>query len=368
VAGRPAEDRRRLAGFLQAREGEGADGFRHPVAAVLVVELEDAPVGQVGDRRRDLLPAGGITRRDFACRRQGERPRKDGKPLHRDPFGGRDQRVGPGDRRPQRLLAGGCRAGCPDQDPEAVLELRKQVRQRHRPCARRGELEGERNAVQPAADLLRRCPVRLQLEPRDSLPHPFGKEGDRFVFVEGAKPEDELTRNAERLLAGRQHAEAGAGEEQVLHEPRRGHKDVLAVVDEQQSALSAEGLRHRAHRVAAGVDHEVEGTRRRVGDTGRLRDRGQVAEPGATRKRICRAGSQLNGKTSLTRPAAAGDRQKAGAGKEVTRLGQLPRPADKARELPGKAVRRRTGDHTRRLPATPSNPGRCKADGKTNLI
>ena len=55
------------------------------------------------------------------------------------------------------------------QEPQALVESGEQLRGRHRPGARRGELDGERNPVEPAADLLHSA-RRLPRRSRDRRP------------------------------------------------------------------------------------------------------------------------------------------------------------------------------------------------------
>jgi len=133
----------------------------------------------------------------------------------------------------------------------------------------------------------------------NALPYPLGKQRHCLLLAEGAEAEHKLPGDAERFLAGRQHPEVGAGDEQSFDEAGRGGKDMLAVVDEKKCALSPQLPGHRIGGVATGVHDEAQGSRRGLGDAGRVRHGGQVAEPGAARVAVRRVGGQLDGKSSL---------------------------------------------------------------------
>ena len=101
-------------------------------------------------------------------------------------------------------------------------------------------------------------------------------------ITQGADPENELAGDAERFLAGGQHAEVATAEEQPFDEARRREKDVLAIVQDEKSALAAELGGNRDGDIATGVDQKAKGARDGVGDPGRVGHRGQLAKPGAT--------------------------------------------------------------------------------------
>ena len=64
-----------------------------------------------------------------------------------------EQVVAPVDQRPQRLLAGQRRAAAAGQQPEAVVQPRRDLLHRQRLHPRRRQLDRQRDAVQPLADL-----------------------------------------------------------------------------------------------------------------------------------------------------------------------------------------------------------------------
>ena len=61
--------------------------------------------------------------------------------------------VAPIDRRGQGLLPGKHRAGTAGEEMEPIVELRRDPLRRHLPAARGRQLQSERNAVEPEADL-----------------------------------------------------------------------------------------------------------------------------------------------------------------------------------------------------------------------
>ena len=115
---------------------------------------------------------------------------EDRQALEHPLLGGLEERVAPVDRGPERLLALGDVARRAAEELEAAAQAIAQRLGREQAEASRGELDGEREPVEPAADLDDRRRVVV---------------GDREVGPDGARPVDEqLDRLDPRHLRGRQ--------------------------------------------------------------------------------------------------------------------------------------------------------------------
>ena len=90
---------------------------------------------------------------------------------------GRQQVVAPFERRAQRLVAPQQHSRAPGQHLEAFVQARPQAFQAEQRQARDGQLDGQRNAVQPAADLGdRRQGPAVRFETRNDGPRARDEE------------------------------------------------------------------------------------------------------------------------------------------------------------------------------------------------
>ncbi len=122
---------------------------QHPVPLALaehdgLVDEPDERVDHVGPLKRHL-------RAHFLGGGQAERPGEDGKPRPQPPLGGRAQLVRPLDRRAQRLVPGQRARLAAGQHGEPVVEPVDAARQRQRAQLDRGQLDRQRDAVEPLA-------------------------------------------------------------------------------------------------------------------------------------------------------------------------------------------------------------------------
>ena len=129
----------------------------------------------------------------------------------------------------------------------------------HRPHPCRRQLERERHAVEPDADLGDRgrvCVVELEVVARGTGPFDeelhrgdLGQRGDRVGAIgrdrERRNRPHDLGRDAERLAARRQHAHIGAPPQDELHQLAGRVEHVLAVVEHEQEVLRSEQLDDR---------------------------------------------------------------------------------------------------------------------------
>ena len=172
---------------------------------------------------------------------------EDGQPGEEPLLVCREQVVRPGDRRPQRLLARvGVAAG-----PEQVQSLRDPLDDLcgcEHPDPGGGELERQRQVVQPAAQLGNRL-VRLDARPR-------AEQLDRLRLRERRHRVDDLAVDPQQLPAGDEQAQVRTGPQQRRQLDRR-LDHLLQVVEHEQELLVADvprelllrpqRLRHRVH-------------------------------------------------------------------------------------------------------------------------
>jgi hypothetical protein len=294
---------------------------------------------------------------------QREAPREDRQPIEEDPLLVGQEVVAPVDRRLQGLLAGQRGAAAPRQHPEPVLEAGEELLHRQHPDAGRGQLEGQRDAVQPHAHLRDGGGVPGgQAEPGERRPGPVGEQahglrpgdlrdrGPRLrVRTAGERRERQrrhaphrLTREPQRLAAGRQDADVRAGAQQRLGQRGAGADEVLAVVEHEQEALGPQRVAERGQQGAAGLLAHADDGRHRLGDGGRVGERGELDQPDAAGEPLPREQGLRHpeGQPRLAGAAGAGERDQAPGAQQPGRLGHVALPPDEAGERRREVVRR----------------------------
>jgi hypothetical protein len=146
-----------------------------------------------------------------------------------------EKREAPVDRRAQSAMTRdrGARAAAENREP--VFELRRDLFGREHADARRGELDRQRHAVEPPADLLHGRHVAVaQSERRVDRTRAHGKQLRRFVRRDRRYGPDMFPRHAERLAARGENVQLRAPYEQRLREIRTCGDEMLAVIEHQQ--------------------------------------------------------------------------------------------------------------------------------------
>ncbi len=207
------------------------------------------------------------------------------------------------------------------QEGEAVLQAGQAPPGREDADPGRGQLDRQRQPVEPDADLRDRGRVLG----REGEVGPDGagaleEQGDRRValqirdgpgLVERGKrqrPEWELVlpRNAERGAAGHQHRQSRAGAEQVSDERGR-RRNVLEVVQDQQDPARPQNARQALH---GRRGRPSSGSTERFGDGGSTRAGSAIAARGTkatpSGKSPAEAGSDLERQPRLADPARTG--------------------------------------------------------------
>ncbi|HZT54731.1 MAG TPA: hypothetical protein VFA35_00785, partial [Burkholderiaceae bacterium] len=224
--------------------------------------------------------------------------------------------------------------------------------QGHAPGA---ELDRERNAVEPAADLdhagdvLRRerkavderaCAGNEELHGTGGCGRveagcisPVARNGQR------AEPVHVLVGMAQQLLARRQHVDAGRAAAQQRHEGVDGLEHVLAVVEDQQQALCGERLQRMLEARRRIADRDAERTRDRGRDQRRLDQRRELDQAHAVRERADVLAGRDRGEPGLADPRGADDRDEAALANALAECVDIVLPAEQLFDLGGRHCR-----------------------------
>ena len=224
----------------------------------------------------------------------------------------------------ERLLALGDVARRAAEELEAAAQAIAQRLGREEAETSRGELDGEREPVEPAADLDdrrrvvvgdrevgpdRARPVDEQLDRLDPC-HLRGRHAAAGLGRQAERRDrvDVLDPDAERLAAGDQELDLGARVEQLGRHPGGG-RDLLEVVEHQQDLALAQAFGQRlADRTGGHLAHADGATERQDQAIGvaagrHVDERDAVAKP----RRLLAGGP--DGQARLARPARARQRQ-----------------------------------------------------------
>jgi hypothetical protein len=235
---------RGLGGRALARRVEllarvGPDRLQHAVAGG-AVGLRHGDDERLVHQRRERLPRLGpahpLGRGERGAARERAEPPGDGA------LGLREELPAPVDDRAQRLVAGERGAHTGGEQAEPVVEAVGDLLGREGAQAGGGQLDGERLAVEAAADLGDGGPGG-GVE-REAGPHgggPVDEELDGVGFGERVDGVQHLARHPQRLAAGGEHPQAGARGEQGLGQRGDVGDEVLAVVEHEDRVAAVEG-------------------------------------------------------------------------------------------------------------------------------
>jgi hypothetical protein len=230
------------------------------------------------------------------------------------------------------LLAFQQHAAAAGEQREAIVQPLVDLLQRQRAHPRRRELERERNAFDPGAELgdrrrfalRQREPGLLQLRARHEQLDRFGaRERFHARCRLGQRQRQHrvhlLARNAQRFAARRDDADVGRGAQDRVRERRAGAHDLLAVVEDQQCLarfqMRAQRVRERFSRLLAHGEHLC----RFMRDERRIADRREIEEPDAVGVRIEHVGGDLQREPRLAEPAHAEEGEQPAALQQLRR-------------------------------------------------
>ena len=240
----------RRPGRLKSFGGVLTQRLQHPVpGGGAGLDDDHGPFDEPADGVEDCPGKCTLVCDDLFSRRQGPAALEDREPVEHPLFGLRQQLVAPVDGGAQCLLPFLRGAGAGGEEGEPAPEPHGHLDGRERRHPGSGELEGEWDAVEGAAD----DPdggqvVGVEHQPRAYGAGPFGEQlrrrvvehlarrgvlGGRFQRADG---DLHLVGDGERFAAGGDDGDVGAAAEDVVDEDGGGVHDVLAVVDQKQHA------------------------------------------------------------------------------------------------------------------------------------
>lgn len=242
------------------------------------------------------------------------------------------------------------RSGPAGEQPEAVVQPGADLlhRQRAQPAGR--QLHGQRDAVQPAAEL--GDPLgggRGDLEGRQHRPRPVGEQPHRVRQHAGADGADRqrrqrqqvLARGAQRLPAGGQHPQARHRPQQRVGQLGAGLHQVLAAVQHDQQPAPGQLLGQDVQGRPGGAVGQPQCLQHCVAEQQRVLHRGHLHQPGAVREGVGRPGRRAHRQPALAHPARPGHRHQPGGGQQPGQGGQLLLPPDETGHLRGQPAGRR---------------------------
>ena len=273
--------------------------------------------------------------------------------------------MAPLQRREQRLLAGGRRPGVGAQQPETVIQALCERARAEAPEACGGQLQRERQAVEPEADTRHVARVLVvHREPGDGRGGAVGQQPHGLVarqLLRGVAAlgigdrqrghaEHDLPVGAQRLAGRRQDRQSRRPAQQLVAEGRTGGEQVLAVVEHEQRRSWSEELHDALKRRAPGHRGHLERRRGGVHDEASLLDAGELDERGAVGIVALAATCQLEGQPCLARAAGAGEREQARGAQQRGQLAELVlAPDERARARRERPDRGPPGDQLSEL-------------------
>ncbi len=242
LACRPRDEpRQRLvpcAGGAEARLAVLADRLEHPVPRgprACVLERQQRLVDEVREPAAHVVGP-----RDGRGERRGERAGDHGETLEQVALVVGQQLTAPVDQRPQARVPLGQPAQRVVEQCEPVREPVQQVLHGHRPQPGGGELERERQVVEPAA----------QLERALVVPHQAGarvlgarvQQRERGVVGQGSQAVHAFADEPQRRAGRREHRDVGRCDRQQVRDRAGGVREhVLAVVEHDEAAQVVRG-------------------------------------------------------------------------------------------------------------------------------
>ncbi len=346
-----------LTGLGEAFRRELADRLQQPVAQGVPgwFGRDQALVHQRADQPGDVEHLDIVQAADRLGRVEIEALRERRQPPQQRALRVVEQRIGPVDGRPQRLLA---RQGGPapaGEQAEALVEAVEQAVQGQGAQPGGGELDGQRQPVQPAADRHDdRDRVVADRQPDALGPGPVHEQRDRVrglgrhrAGIAGLRqrqrrhPVDDLSADAERLTAGGEQAHPRASPDEGIGGLGARVDQVLAVVEDDQDVLRDQGVEQGLQGGPAGLrdDPERSGDGRRHGLG--VGDRGQFDQPHPVAAAVEQLGGHLQAQPRLAAPAGPGQGDHARGVHQGPHLCELPGASDERGELGREVVRQR---------------------------
>ncbi len=237
------------------------------------------------------------------------------------------------------------------EQPQALVETGRQLGQRQRPQPHRGQLDRQRQPVEPLAepDDVRQVP-RGKGEPGDRGRGALDKQLDRGARVDPAgrlvraqrvirigRPGNRerveragvLAADVERLAAGGQQGDLRRAGDQGLGQHRAGVDQVLAAVEDKQQPAAAELVEQLLSPGAWPGPWQPERAGDRVRHQPRVAHPGQLDQAGTVGEAWLRPGRRPQRQPGLADAGRPGHGDQPGARQQLVQPGKLRLPADK---------------------------------------
>ncbi len=203
----------------------------------------------------------------------------------------------------------------PDEQVEPRFQVGQHFRKCPRPQLRRGQLDGERQAVEPGADGRHHwSALRVEREAWRNVPRALRKEPERGALPCAERQRlhrnDALAANAEALPAGSEQAQPRTCRQQRGH-GRSAGDDLLHVVDDEEHALVADPVQERLAHAEAAPFADADRRGHRGHDHLRIGHLAKRHEPDTLRKAVKQIGGGLYGEMRLADASRAGQREHA---------------------------------------------------------
>ena len=268
-----------------------------------------------------------------------------GQPAEDRALGLGEQVVAPVEGRAQGLMAARRAAGSPGKDGEDVVEPLRQLGGRQNPHPRRRQLYRQRQPVQAAADLQDGGGVVVadpergphELRPLFEEPHRVrggqrgSGRGPGGGLVRGQRRWQGQRRDrpaafpldAERLAAGREDGQRGAGRQQLFGEAGHRGRQVLAVVQHDQHGPAAHVTGYRLGGIQPRHVRHAELARYRLADDAGISGGSEFRPADAAREQAMRRVRRGQRQAGLAGAARAGQRQQPAALQQLQHVPQL---------------------------------------------
>lgn len=261
--------------------------------------------------------------------------------------------MAPADGRPQRLVPLQRAPAAPGQQPEAVVQPLQHLLGRQGPQPPRRQLQGQRDPVEPAAQLPGvGAAVLGQPEVGAHPGGPLGEQPERVLVGHGRERVDGLARQLQRQPARRQDPQPRGAAQQLPYQRGALVHQVLEAVDHQQEAAVGAVLHDRRAGRPGGVVGEPQRLGHGVFQQTGVVDGGQLHQPHPVAVPFLQKRRGSGDQAGLADPAHPGHGHEPGLVEGAGESGQFALPAHEVVQLGGQIARvriLRASHETRRV-------------------
>ena len=312
------------------------------------MDLHQRLAGQAGQKADDRLRRQRLAAADSFGRLEVESAAQHRQAVQQPSFGLAEQLIAPGHQRLKGAVPSrpGCAAG---QQARVALQPGRELRSPERRAPGRGQLDGQRHAVQPGAHLGDRGRVAFgqrergagRAGPGDEQAAGLGRgdRADRAVFRQFQRRhrEDEFAGHVQAFPAGGHDADPGALPGQHDRHPGGRSQDVLAVIQHDQQLPVRQRPHDACHRVRGILFRYSQRLGDACGDKRGIGEGGQLDQPDAVLEAVGGQRRRPQRQAGLAAASRAGQRHRAGRAQAVQDRGELRPASDQRAHLRGQA-------------------------------